>query len=137
MVTYISDVAVQSGAYVHLTHGNEEKASALHVAEVPRTQLQVRNLGHLHRLVADGFGDLLIYLEEAPEDGVCAHVWPIDDFLEVRVQLGAPAIDLLVSLQLEVSLGWKFGQISVLGAHQFVQVGEMVVPLFEGPFAAP
>ena len=106
--TYVRDVAIESVADVHLAHGDEQEPPTLHVAKVPRTQLQVSNFRHLDRLVADRFGDLLVDLQEAPEDGIGAHVWPIDYLLEISVQLCSPIVDLLVCLELEVGLGGQF-----------------------------
>ena len=51
--TYIGNIAIQSIAYVHLTHGNEEPPSTLDVAKVSPTELEIINLGQFDWLIAD------------------------------------------------------------------------------------
>ena len=104
--TYICDIAVKSGSNVHFAHGDKQIAAILNIAEISRPKLQIIDLGHFDGLVADRFRDLLINLQEAPEAGICSHIRSIDDLLQISVQLSSSAIDLLISLQLEVSLCW-------------------------------
>ena len=96
--TYIGDVAIKPWADIHLAHRDEQKTAILHVAKIPRAELQISYFRQFHRLVADRFRNLLVYFKKAPEDGVGAHVRPIDDLLQVGVQLGTSCIDLLVRL---------------------------------------
>ena len=79
--TYIGDIAIKSVSNIHLTHSHKNPSSVLQVDEIPGPQLQIGYFRHLDWLVADGFGNLLINLQEGSEDGVCAHIGPVDYLL--------------------------------------------------------
>ena len=96
--TYISDIAIKSGADVHLAHRHEEISPTFNITEVSGAELQVGDLSHFHRLVADRFRDLLINLQKASEYWVGAHIWSIDDLLQICVKRCSSAIDLLICL---------------------------------------
>ena len=104
--TYIGDIAVESGCYLHLRHGYEHETLLLHEHEVSTTQLKVTDLGNLDRLVHDRLWHLLINLDKASEDATCPHINPIHHLLQVQVQFCTAFLYVVVVLERKIGFWW-------------------------------
>lgn len=76
---------------------------------------------------------MLVDFEEAAEGRGCAHIWSIDDLLEIVVQLHSPVLNLLIRLELEVGLGRHLWQIRILELKLAIKFAEVIVPFLHAP----
>ena len=75
------------------------------IFEVSSAQLKPLDACDLDWLVRDRLWYLRVNLEELPEGGIGTHIGPIDDILEIKMELLSSSLDVLCLFQRKVCLG--------------------------------